>query len=104
MAAGLTETGGACGAEAELPGVRKDGIRVELTGQEVVIDVEHRDSGTKGRARRRARGVGGSGFRVLLPGRADPDKVTAVPADDVLAVTVPRAEPGRPGRIEVTGG
>ena len=103
-AADLTETGGAYIAEVELPGVRKDDIRVELAGQELVIGGEHRDSGTKGRALRRAPRDGGFEFRVLLPSKADSEKITAALADGVLAVAVPKAETGRPRRIEVTGG
>src|ERR1700758_5728721 len=53
-AADLTETGDAYVAEVELPGVRKDDINVELAGQELVIDGQYRDSGTEGRALRRA--------------------------------------------------
>jgi hypothetical protein len=60
--ADLTETGGAYVAEVELPGLRKDDVRVELAGQELVIGGEYRESGTEG--------------RVMPPGRVDPDKIT----------------------------
>jgi HSP20 family protein len=103
-AADLTEAGDAYVAEVELPGVRKDDVSVELAGQELVIAGEYRDSGTEGRALRRARRSGVFEFRVTLPGRADPDKITAALADGVLTVTVPKAETDRPRRIEVTGG
>jgi HSP20 family protein len=103
-AADLTETGDAYVAEVDLPGVRKDDISVELTGQELVVGGEHRDSGTDGRALRRARRTGWFECRVMLPGKADPDKITAALADGVLTVTVPKAETDKPRRIEVTGG
>jgi HSP20 family protein len=47
-----------------------------------------------------------SGYRVLLPGPADPDKVAATLADGVLTVTVtvPKAEAGKPHRIQITAG
>lgn len=102
-AADLTETGGAYVAEVELPGVRKDDISVELAGQELVIG-GYRESGTDGRALRRARREGRFEFRVMLPGRADPDKITAALADGLLTVTVPKAETDKPRRIEITGG
>jgi hypothetical protein len=60
-------------------------------------------SGTGGRALRRARHSGGFEFRVLLPGKANPDKITAALGDGVLTVTVPKAETDRPRRIEITG-
>lgn len=103
-AADLTETGDAYVAEVELPGVRKDDIRVELAGQELVVGGEYRDTGTDGRALRRARRTGVFEFRVMLPGRADPDKITAALADGVLTVTVPKAETDKPRRIAITGG
>jgi len=103
-AADLTETGDAYVAEVDLPGVRKDDISVELAGQELVVGGEYRDSGTDGRALRRTRRTGWFEFRVMLPGKADPDKITAALADGVLTVTVPKAETDKPRRIEVTGG
>ncbi len=42
-------------------------------------------------------------YRVMLPGQADPDKITASLADGVLAVAVPEAEAGKPRRSEITG-
>ena len=42
-------------------------------------------------------------YRVLLPGQAEADKVTAALADGVLTVTVPTTEAGKPRRIHITG-
>jgi HSP20 family protein len=42
-------------------------------------------------------------YRVMLPGQADPDKITASLADGVLTVAVPEAEAGKPRRSEITG-
>ena len=84
--------------------MRKDDINVELAGQELVIDGQYRDSGTEGRALRRACREGSFEFRMMLPGRADRGKVAAALADGVLTVTVPKAETDKPRRIEVTGG
>jgi HSP20 family molecular chaperone IbpA len=41
---------------------------------------------------------------VLLPGPADPDKVTAALAGGVLTVPEAEAEAGKPHRIQVTAG
>jgi HSP20 family protein len=104
--ADLSETDDAYLAEAGLPGVARDDISVELAGQELVISGEFRDSGSgkEGRALRRGRRSGRSGYRVLLPGHAEAGKVTAALAAGVLTVTVPKAEAGRPRRIQVTAG
>jgi len=102
--ADLSETGDAYLAEVELPGVARDDISVELAGQELVISGEFTDTGKEGRALRRGRRSGRFEYRVLLPGQAEADKVTAALADGVLTVTVPKSEAGRPCRIQVTAG
>jgi HSP20 family protein len=102
--ADLTETDEAYLAEVELPGVRKDDISVEMAGQELVITGEFTDTAKEGRALRRGRRSGRFEYRVLLPGHAEAGKVTAALADGVLTVTVPKAEAGKPRRIQVTAG
>jgi HSP20 family protein len=102
--ADVSETQDSYIAEVELPGVRKDDISVELTGQELTVTGEYRDAGTEGRALRRGRRAGQFEYRVLLPGQADADKITASLADGVLTVTVPKAETEKPRRIEITAG
>jgi len=104
--ADLSETDEAYLAEVELPGVARDDISVELAGQELVISGEFTDTGKEGRALRRGRRSGRFEYRVLLPGQADPDpdKITAALADGVLTVTVPKAEAGKPRRIQITAG
>src|SRR5579875_171096 len=101
-AADLSETADAYIAEVELPGVRKDDISVEVTGQELTVTGEYRQAGAGGRVLRRARRAGRFEYRVTLPGQADPDKVTASLAGGVLTVTVPKAEADKPRRIEIT--
>lgn len=81
----------------------KDDVSVELAGQELVISGEFTDTARRGRALRRGRRTGRLEYRVLLPGQADPDKVTAALADGVLTVTVPKAETDKPRRIQITG-
>jgi len=102
--ADLSETDEAYQAEVELPGVRKDDISVEMAGQELVISGEFSDPGQHGRALRRGRRSGRFEYRVLLPGHAEADKVTAALADGVLTVTVPKAETDKPRRIQITAG
>lgn len=88
----------------ELPGVSRDDIGVELTGQELAITGEYKNTETEGRALARARRAGHFEYRVLLPGQADADKITASLADGVLTVTIPKAETDKPRRIEITAG
>ena len=84
--ADLSETDEAYLAEVELPGVARDDISVELAGQELATSGEFRDSS--------------SGTH----GHAEADQVTAALADGVLTVTVPKAEAGKPRRIQITAG
>jgi HSP20 family protein len=100
--ADVTETDEAYLAEVELPGVKKDDISVELTGQELLISGEFTDSAKGGRALRRGRRSGRFEYRVLLPSQAEADQITAALADGVLTVTVPKAEQAKPRRIEIT--
>ena len=102
--ADLSETDEAYLAEDELPGVAKDDISVEPTGQELVISGEFKDTQQADRALRRGRRSGRFEYRVLLPGHAEAGKVTAALADGVLMVTVPKAETEKPRRIQITGG
>ena len=101
--ADLSETDQAYTAEVELPGVARDDISVELAGQELVISGEFADTAKEGRALRRGRRSGRFEYRVLLPGQAEADKVTAALADGVLTVTVPKTEADKPRRIQITG-
>ena len=102
--ADLSETDQAYLAEVELPGVARDDISVEMAGQELVISGEFRDTAKEGRALRRGRRSGRFEYRVLLPGQAEADKVTAALADGVLTVTVPKTAADKPRRIQVTAG
>jgi Hsp20/alpha crystallin family len=76
--------------------------RAPLAGRELVISGEFRQPGQHGRALRRGRRPGRPGYRVLVPGPAEADKVTAALTDGVLTVTAPRAEADQPRRIQVT--
>lgn len=82
----------------------QDDISVELTGQELVISGEFKDTQQAGRALRRERRSDRFEYRVLLPGHAEAGKVTAALTDGVLMVTVPKAETEKPRRIQITGG
>ena len=101
--ADLRETDDAYVVEMDLPGVKKDDISVELSGNELVVTGDLKD-GADGQSNRRIRRRGHVEQRVLLPAPAEADKVTASLADGVLTVTVPRSEPEKPRRVEVTSG
>ena len=100
----IEETDNAWIVEAELPGVDRKDVSVELRDSELSITGEAKERERKGILRRRTRPVGRFDYRVTLPGAADPDGVEANLADGVLTVRVPKPEQARPRRIEVKGG
>jgi HSP20 family protein len=99
----IEETDDAWIVEAEVPGVDRDDVSVELRDSELAITGEVKERERKGILRRRARPVGRFDYRVTLPGAADPESVEAKLADGVLTVRVPKPEQARPRRIEVKG-
>jgi HSP20 family protein len=98
----IEETDDAWVVEAEIPGVRRKDVNVEVHDSEVVITGEIKERERKGIIRRRTRRTGRFEFRVALPGGTDPSKVEAKTADGVLTVRIPKSEQTRPQRVEVT--
>jgi len=89
--------------EAELPGVDKKDINVDVRDSEVVISGDVKERERKGILRRRTRKTGEFEFRITLPGPTDADAITADVKDGVLAVRIPKPAEARPRRIEVRG-
>lgn len=78
-------------ARFELPGVKKENLRVELEGE--VLSVSSEDKDEKGsRSLRRA---------IRLPEGVDPEKISAKLEDGVLTVSLGKAEAVKPKTIEV---
>ena len=87
--------------EAELPGVDRRDVDVELHDSELVISGEIKEKEREGILRRRTRRTGMFEYRVALPPEVDADRVDAKLADGVLTVRVPKSERARPRRVEV---
>jgi len=99
----LQQTADAIVVEMDLPGVTKDEISVELSGDELVVTGDLKD-GADGQSKRRIRRSGHFEQRMLLPAQVEADQATATLSDGVLTVTMPRSEAGKPHRVEVTSG
>jgi HSP20 family protein len=97
----VEETDDAWIVEAELPGVDRKDVSVEVRDSELIISGEIKERERKGILRRRTRPTGRFDYRVTLPGPVDADGVEATLADGVLTVRVPKPEQARPQRIEV---
>ena len=102
--ADLSETDDAYVVKAELPGVHKDQVNVQLQDRELVITGEMPESeADDGRRRHSSRRTGRFEFRTYLPGDVNADAVTAQLSDGILTVTVPKSEAVKPRKIEITG-
>jgi HSP20 family protein len=82
---------------AELPGMKRDDIDVEVSGNELRITGEVKEE-TEGKTRRRH---GKFAYRASLPTDADPEQISAQLTDGVLTVRVPKAAQARSRRVEI---
>src|ERR1700761_5574260 len=107
--ADLSETDDAYLVKAELPGVNKDQVNVQLQDREIVISGEIPEPETgdgKGEGTRRHHGTRRTGrfeLRTYLPGDVNADAVAAQLSDGILTVTIPKSEAAKPRKIEITG-
>ena len=87
--------------EAELPGVKRDDVNIELVGNELTINGEIKERQRKGPLRRHERRTGRFEYRVRLPDQVDSEKIDAKLDNGVLAVKVPKAERAQRRKIEI---
>jgi HSP20 family protein len=97
----IEETEDAWIVEAELPGVDRKDIDIEMNDGEIAITGEIKERERKGILRRRTRRVGRFEFRVTLPGDIDAEQVEANVDGGVLTVRIPKPERSRPHRVEI---
>ena len=100
----IEETEDAWIVEADLPGVRKEDINVELRGSELSISGEIKEREREGVLRRRTRKTGEFDYHVTLPGEADAERIEARLEDGVLTLRIPKPEEQRSRRIDVQAG
>jgi HSP20 family protein len=82
---------------AELPGMKRDDVNVELMGNELRITGEV--SQGEGKALRHRQGK--FAYRASVPSDADPGKIDAQLTDGVLTVRLPKAPQAQTRRIEI---
>ena len=100
----IEETDDAWIVEAELPGVDKDDVDIQMNESELVVKGEIKERERKGVLRRRTRRVGEFEFRVTLPGQADTENIDAKLDHGVLTIRIPKPEQTQPKRIEIAEG
>lgn len=107
--ADLSETDDAYVVKAELPGVHKDQVNIQLQDREILISGEIPEPETgdgKGHGTRRHHGTRRTGrfeLRTYLPGDVNADAVAAQLSDGILTVTIPKSEAAMPRKIDITG-
>jgi HSP20 family protein len=99
----IEETEDAWVIEAELPGVKRGDVNVDIRDSQLVISGEIKERERKGILRRRTRRVGQFEYPVSLPGAGDAERIKADLHDGVLTVRVPKPEGSRPRQIQVIG-
>jgi HSP20 family protein len=99
----LEETDDAWVVEADLPGVKKEDVTVELRDHELVIHGEIKERERTGMLRRHTRRTGRFDYRLTLPSDIDDDKIDATLDDGVLSLKIAKSERAQPRRIEVKG-
>jgi HSP20 family protein len=97
----IEETDDAYVLEAELPGVKRDDIDIELVGNELAITGELKERERTGVLRRRTRRTGRFEYRVTLPDQVDADRIEAKLSEGILTVRVPKSERAQRKKIEV---
>lgn len=90
--ADLRETDDAYMVEAELPGIKREDIDVEISERELRISGEYKEREPEGVLRRSTRRTGSCEYRALLPAALKADELRATLTDGVLTVTVPKAQ------------
>ena len=98
----IEETDNAWIVEAELPGVDKNDVDIEMNDNELVVRGEIKEREREGILRRRTRRVGEFEFRVTMPSQANPNDIDAKLDHGVLRIRVPKAEESQPRRIEIS--
>jgi HSP20 family protein len=99
----LEETDDAWVVEADLPGVKKGDLTVEVRDGELAIHGEVKERERTGVLRRRTRRTGEFDYRVMLPGDVDDEHIAAELNDGVLSVRIPKPARAQSRRIEVKG-
>lgn len=85
--------------EAELPGIKREDVHVEIRNDRLIIEGDRRDE-TQGQQgyRRTERSYGHFYRMIALPEGIDPDAASASMRDGMLVITLPVPRGGRPGK------
>ncbi|HKC26415.1 MAG TPA: Hsp20/alpha crystallin family protein [Jatrophihabitans sp.] len=97
----IEETDDAYVIDADLPGVKRDDVNVEIRDNELIVTGEIKEKEREGLLRRRTRRVGRFEYRVILPEDIDRDNIEADLHEGVLTIRAPKMATEHPRRIQV---
>lgn len=102
----IAETEAAYEFAVDVPGIKPEEVKVEFHDGALTISGERKEEKEeKGKTFHRMETTFGSFQRTFaLPGVVDDAKITAVAANGVLKVTLPKSQKVKPKLIQVTGG
>lgn len=100
--ADLAETDDMYVVEIDLPGVARDDINIELSGVDLRVHGEVKQTEKEGVFRHRTRRTGEFDYRVVLPQNIAPDRIDAKLVEGVLTLRIPKSEETKPRRIEIS--
>jgi HSP20 family protein len=100
----LSETNGDVQIKAELPGIKKEDINVDITGDMLTISGEKREEKEEEESGffSKERYFGKFQRQVRLPAQVKSEEAKAVFKDGVLSILVPKKETSGKRRIEIT--
>lgn len=98
----VCETQDAYTVDIDVPGVKQQDLDVKVSGNELTVTGELKETERDTLFRTRTRRTGQFGYRMRLPRHVDADQITANLTDGVLTVRIPKGEIGGPRNIEVT--
>lgn len=88
---------------ADLPGIKKENINIELKGKQLSIEAKQEEEKTEeGKYYRKERHVGEYRRILTLPEGIKPDSIEATLEDGVLTVSIEKAEPAKLKTISIS--
>jgi HSP20 family protein len=100
----IEETDDAYTVEADLPGVKREDLNIEVIGNELLVTGEIQEREHQGSVRRQTRRTGRFEYRVMLPDQVDADRIEARLNEGVLTLRVPKSERAQHRKIEIQSG
>lgn len=89
----------------DLPGVRKEDVKIELKENQLMVSGERKSDKRDNAGRHIVERFHGSFQRLFtLPSTVDTDKVEAGYQDGVLRIAIPKAEAAKPRQIKISDG